>query len=84
MAFDPIMALSNYSETECSVQFWIADTPPLQFRSLKDAVTYARDHGGRWNEIEITVHLPREDIVYATVKSRILMDALQQRPRRGR
>jgi hypothetical protein len=48
---------------------------------LKAAVKYAKDNGGRWNEVEITVHLPREDIVYATDKVHRLIDALRP-PRR--
>lgn len=81
MALDPIKAFSDYAETDCSVQFWVADAPAMQFKSLEAAVRYAKDHGGRWEEIEITVHLPREDIVYATDKVHRLIDSLQSRGR---
>jgi hypothetical protein len=82
MALDPIKALSDYGEAKCTVQFWIADAPAVEFSSLKAAVRYAKDHGGRWEEIEITVHLPREDIVYATEKVHRLIDALRDRRRK--
>ncbi|AYG65778.1 MULTISPECIES: hypothetical protein [unclassified Rhizobium] len=78
-ALDPIKAFSDYAEADCTVQFWIADAPAVEFKSLKSAVSYAKDHGGRWQEIEITVHLPREDIVYATEKVHRLIDSLQTR-----
>lgn len=38
---------------------------------------YAEDQGGRWQEIEETVRLPREDIVYATENVHRLIDALK-------
>ncbi|MGV4796186.1 hypothetical protein [Rhizobium sp. F40D2] len=79
MALDPLKALSDYSEADCTVQFWIADAPAVEFRSLPAAVSYAKNNGGRWQEIEITVHLPREDIVYATDKVHQLIDALRLR-----
>jgi len=81
MALDPIKVLNDYAEADCSVQFWVTGAPAVQFRSLKAAVKYAKDNGGRWNEVEITVHLPREDIVYATEKVHRLIDALRP-PRR--
>jgi len=77
MALDPIKALADYAEADCTVQFWIADAPAVEFKSLSAAVSYAKEHGGRWQEIEITVHLPREDIVYATEKVHRLIDALK-------
>jgi hypothetical protein len=70
MAFDPIKALSNYSDAECSVQFLIAGTPASVFPSLEEAVLFARENGAGWKDVEITVHLDREDIVYATGKTR--------------
>jgi hypothetical protein len=79
MALDPLKAFSDYDEASCTVQFWIADAPAVEFDSLRAAVRYAKDQGGRWQEIEITVHLPREDIVYATDKVHRLIDALQDR-----
>lgn len=82
MALDPIKAMSDYAEADCSVQFWNSGAAAVQFRSLKAAVAYAKENGGRWNEIEITVHLPREDIVYATEKVHRLIDALRVRSRR--
>ncbi|GAJ96936.1 hypothetical protein MOV66_29230 [Agrobacterium sp. SHOUNA12C] len=82
MALDPLKALSDYGEATCTVQFWIADAPAVEFNSLKAAVRYAKDNGGRWQEIEITVHLPREDIVYATEKVHRLIDALRDRRRK--
>lgn len=81
MALDPIKALSDYASANCSVQFWTPGAEAVAFRSLKAAVKYAKDNGGRWNEIEITVHLPREDIVYATEKVHRLIDALKVRSR---
>jgi hypothetical protein len=82
MALDPLKALSDYGEAKCTVQFWIAGAPAVEFNSLKAAVRYAKDQGGRWQEIEITVHLPREDIVYATEKVHRLIDALGDRRRK--
>lgn len=79
MALDPIKVFLDYAEADCSVQFWIPGTPAVQVRSLKAAVKYAKDNGGRWKEVEITVHLPREDIVYATEKVHRLIDALRCR-----
>lgn len=78
MAFDPTKALHTYAGTECSVQMWVADAKPVQFPSLKDAVSYANEQGGKWNDVEITVHLAREDIAYGTDKTRMLIDALQR------
>ncbi|KQY41834.1 MULTISPECIES: hypothetical protein [Rhizobium/Agrobacterium group] len=79
MAFDPIKALSNYSDAECSVQFLIAGTPASVFPSLEDAVLFARENGAGWKDVEITVHLDREDIVYATGKTRTLIEALRKK-----
>ena len=79
MALDPAKALLDYADADCSVQFWTPGAEPVGFRSLKAAVQYAGKNGGRWNEIEITVHLPREDIVYATEKVHRLIDALKVR-----
>lgn len=76
MALDPEKAFLDYSAADCSVQFWTANAPAVQFTSLEAAVRFAKDHGGRWEEIEITVHLPREDIVFATGKVHQLIDAL--------
>ncbi|MBC2803539.1 hypothetical protein HA464_07245 [Rhizobium leguminosarum bv. trifolii] len=76
MALDPEKAFLDYGAADCSVQFWTADAPAVQFTSLEAAVRFAKDHGGRWEEIEITVHLPREDIAFATGKVHQLIDAL--------
>lgn len=81
MAFDPIKALTSYHDAECSVQFWIKDAPASVFQSLEDAVTFARDNGAGWKDVEITVHMPREDIVYATGKVRTLIEALRTQKR---
>ncbi len=81
MAFDPITALTGYNDTECSVQFWVADTPASVFPSLEEAVIFARGNGAGWKDVEITVHLPREDIVYATGKVRSLIEALRTQSR---
>jgi len=82
MALDPKKALSDYAEAKCTVQFWVADACAVEFNSLKAAVRYAKDQGGRWQEIGITVHLPSEDIVYATEKVHRLIDALPDRRRK--
>jgi hypothetical protein len=76
MALDPQKAFTDYSAADCSVQFWTANALAVQFTSLEAAVRFAKDQGGRWEEIEITVHLPREDIVFATGKVHQLIDAL--------
>ncbi|OJF91053.1 hypothetical protein [Pararhizobium antarcticum] len=81
MAFDPIKAFTHYNEAECSVQFWVADAPASVFASLEEAVAFARDNGAGWKDVEITVHMPREDIVYATGKVRTLIEALRKQPR---
>lgn len=82
MAFDPNKALADFDDVECSVQFWIAGAPAETFPSLRAAVNHAFKNGGKWNEIEITVHLPREDIVYGTAKTHILIDTARKRQRR--
>lgn len=79
MAFDPIATLSSYSAAECSVQMLQAGAKPVQFSGLAAAAAYAKEQGGKWNDVEITVHLPREDIVYGSDKVRILIDALKRR-----
>jgi hypothetical protein len=56
----------------------------VQFPSLKDAVSYANEQGGKWNDVEITVHLDREDIAYGTDKTRMLIDALQRSLKAGK
>jgi hypothetical protein len=75
MAFDPNKTLYTYATTECTVQMWVVDAKPVEFPSLKDAVAYANQNGGKWNDVEITVHLDREDIVFGTDKTRMLIDA---------
>lgn len=80
MALDPEKAFLDYSAADCSVQFWTAKAPAVQFPSLEAAVRFAKDHGGRWKEIEITVHLPREDIAFGTGKVHQLIDALPGDP----
>lgn len=77
MALDPATVFLEYANADCSVQFWTPGAEPVVLRSLKAAAQYASENGGRWKEIEITVHLPREDIVYATEKVHRLIDALK-------
>jgi hypothetical protein len=79
MAFDPIATLSGYSAAECTVQMLQPGAKPVQFSGLAAAAEYAKEQGGKWNDVEITVHLPREDIVYASDKVRILIDAMKPR-----
>lgn len=78
MAFDPIKTLTTYAQTDCSVQMWVTDATAVQFRSLRDAVAYAKAQGGKWTDVDITVHLPREDIVYGSDKTRMLIDAAER------
>ncbi|WP_438752095.1 hypothetical protein [Pararhizobium sp. O133] len=78
MAFAPLKALTSYADAECSVQFWVADSPAVVLRSLKAAVIHARENGAGWKDVEITVHMRREDVVYATGKVRSLIEALRQ------
>lgn len=78
MAFDPIAAFSNYGDAECSVQLWTADHVAATLPSLEAAVVYARKNGAGWKEVEITVHMPSEDIVYATGKVRSLIEHLSK------
>ena len=78
MAFDPVSALTKYADAECSVQLWIPGAPVAVLPTLKDAVVYAKENGGGWKDVEITVHMPREDIVYATGKVRTLMEYLSK------
>lgn len=61
------------------VQFWQPEAEPFHCLSIGDAVAYASKRGGKWNEVELTVHRAREDIVYGTEKTRMLIDG-----RRGR
>jgi hypothetical protein len=81
MALDPTQAFSDYARTPCSVQFWVAGADALEFRSLRAAVIYARDNGALTKSVEITVHLPREDIAYGTDKVRELVKELVQAKR---
>jgi hypothetical protein len=76
MALDPNLAFSDYANTPCSVQFWVAGVASVECRSLRAAVIYARDHGASTESVEITVHLPREDIAYGTEKVRELVKEL--------
>ncbi|MDO9416103.1 hypothetical protein [Pararhizobium sp.] len=76
MAFDPLILLAEYADTPCSVQFWIADTPSVELPSLRAAVAYAAKNGAMTQSADITVHLPREDIVYGTEKVRLLVQAI--------
>lgn len=82
-AFDPMQALDTYAESECSVQFWVPDAKPFHCGSIGEALAYASKHGGKWNGVELTVHLAREDIVYGTDKTRMLIDA-QERTAKAR
>jgi hypothetical protein len=78
MAFDPTGAFSKYADAQCSVQLWTADDEVAVLPSLKAGVVYARENGAGWKEVEITVHMPREDIVYATGKVRSLIEHLSK------
>jgi hypothetical protein len=82
MAFDPSQTLHTYSRTDCTVQFWMTDGPSGQFKGIKDAVTFARDNKGKWNDVDITVHLAREDITYGSDKVRMLIDALERQSKK--
>lgn len=82
MAFDPSQTLYTYSRTDCTVQFWMENGPRGEFKGLKEAVAFARDHKGKWNDVDITVHLPREDITYGSDKVRMLIDALERQARK--
>ncbi|TBC15703.1 hypothetical protein ELH40_12595 [Rhizobium ruizarguesonis] len=39
MALDPEKAFLDYSAADCSVQFWTADAPAVQFTSLEAIVS---------------------------------------------
>ncbi|MDB5554800.1 MAG: hypothetical protein JWL86_4784 [Rhizobium sp.] len=78
MAFDPSKTLLSYGETPCSVQVWSAETMSGEFNSLSEAVAFAKQHNGKWNDVEITVHLKREDIVYGSDKCHMMIDALER------
>ena len=78
MAFDPSKTLLSYGETPCSVQVWATETMSGEFNSLPEAVAFAKQHNGKWNDLEITVHLKREDIVYGSDKCRMMIDALER------
>lgn len=77
-AFDPMQAIHAYADTECSVQLWLPDAKPFYCSSISEALSYASKHGGKWNSVELTVHRAREDIVYGTDKTRMLIDALER------
>ena len=83
MAFDPTKTLVSYGETPCSVQVWASETMSAEFESLPEAVAYAKQHNGKWNDVEITVHLKREDIVYGSDKCRMMIDALERTLKRA-
>jgi hypothetical protein len=78
MAFDPIKTLTTYANTECSVQMWVADAAAVQFGSLGEAVAYAKAQGGKWTDVDITVHMPSEDIAFGSDKTRMLIDAAER------
>lgn len=82
-AFDPMQALHTYADSDCSVQFWLPDAKPFHCSSIGEALAYANKHGGKWNSVELTVHRSREDIVYGTDKTRMLIDA-QERATKAR
>lgn len=77
-AFDPMHALDTYANSACSVQFWLPDAKPYHCSSIAEALTYASKHGAKWNSVELTVHRSREDIVYGTDKTRMLIDAQER------
>ena len=78
MTFDPYKVLSDYASTPCSVQFWSADAPSIEFPSLHAAVVHAGDEGALTKWADITVHLEREDIAYGTEKVRLLIQATRK------
>ena len=82
MAFDPSQVLYTHARTSCSVQFWMTDGPSGEFKGLKEAVAFARDNKGKWNDVDITVHMPREDVTYGSDKVRMLIDALERQAKR--
>ena len=49
-----------------------------EFNSLSEAVAFAKQHNGKWNDVEITAHLKREDIVYGSDKCHMMIDALER------
>lgn len=83
-AFDPMQALETHAQSECSVQFWLPDAKPFHCSSIGEAVAYANKHGGKWNEVELTVHRAREDIAYGTDKTRMLIDAQERAAKANR
>jgi hypothetical protein len=78
MAFDPMKTLETHANAECSVQMWLPDAEPFHCSTLRQALSYAIEKGGKWNEVELTVHRAREDIVYGTDKTRMLIDAQER------
>ena len=78
MAFDPMQALDTHANSECSVQIWLPDAKPFHCSSIKEAIAYAIEKGGKWNDVELTVHRAREDIVYGTDKNRMMIDAQER------
>jgi hypothetical protein len=83
-AFDPMQALETHADSECSVQFWLPDAKPVHCASIGEAVAYASQHGGKWNDVELTVHRAREDIAYGTDKTRMLIDAQERAAKASR
>ena len=83
-AFDPMQALDTHANSACSVQFWLPDAKPFHCSSIREALSYASQHGAKWNSVELTVHRSREDIVYGTDKTRMLIDAQERAAKRGK
>jgi hypothetical protein len=77
-AFDPIQVLDAYADSECSVQILLPDAKAFHCSSIAEAISYASQQGGKWNGVELTVHLSREDIVFGTDKTRMLINAQER------
>jgi hypothetical protein len=82
--FDPMQTIDAYADTECSVQLLLPDAKAFHCSSIDEALSYASRNGGKWNGVELTVHRDREDIVYGTDKTRMLIAALERAFRAGR
>jgi hypothetical protein len=55
MAFDPIKALTNYADDECSVQFWVADHSAIV---IARAILAERN---KWVELTARTECDRQD-----------------------
>jgi hypothetical protein len=82
--FDPMQTIDAYADTECSIQLLLPDAKVFHCSSIGEALTYASENGGKWNGVELTVHRDREDIVYGTDKTRMLIVAFEHAAKEGR